>query len=113
MQLAVVVPVKDRERYVEILLRELPTYLERVNLIRDYTIYVAEQIGEDVFNLALSRNVGAAVALADGGYDYFVFQDVDVVPVTHVDYRFLGRGEAWFLTAGGCKLLASDLVRVN
>src|SRR6059058_4595064 len=108
MRLAVVVPVKDRERYVEILLRELPVYLERVNLIRDYTIYVAEQMDDDVFNLAVSRNVGAAAALADGGYDYFVFQDVDVIPVTHVDYRFGGLAEAWFLTAGGCKLLTAD-----
>ena len=62
-RLALLVPYRDRQRYLDIFLREVPRYLEKVNGISDYTIYVAEQASPDLFNLALSRNVAAGVAL--------------------------------------------------
>jgi hypothetical protein len=46
-------------------LSEVPKYLERVNGITEYVIYVAEQESRDLFNLALSRNVAAQAALDD------------------------------------------------
>ena len=85
-RLVILVPYRDRKNYLDILLREVPCYVERANGISDYAIYVAEQQGEDLFNLALSRNVAARAALDDGVSGYFVFHDVDVIPVCGVDY---------------------------
>jgi hypothetical protein len=65
-QLAILVPYRNRKAYLDIFLREVPKYLERANGISDYVIYVAEQQSQDLFNLALSRNVAARAALDDG-----------------------------------------------
>lgn len=42
MPLAIIVPVKDHRRHVEPLLHDLPSYLEHVNSIVDFTICIAE-----------------------------------------------------------------------
>ena len=91
----------------------MPSYLERVNGISDYAIYVAEQRSQDLFNLALSRNVAARAALDDGAAGYFVFHDVDVIPLCGVDYGPRSFNVAWFLSAGSCKVTAGDFVRAN
>ena len=102
-QLAILVPYRNRKGYLDIFLREVPSYLERVNGISDYAIYVAEQQSQDLFNLALSRNVAARAALDDGLSGYFVFHDVDVIPLCGVDYGPRSFNVAWFLSAGSCK----------
>ena len=112
-RLAILVPYRDRARYLEVFARALPEYLERVNGIHDYAIYVAEQESPDLFNLSLSRNVAACAALADGGFDTFVFHDVDIIPVAGIDYRPRPFNVAWFLSAGSCKVGVSDFVRSN
>ncbi|HLK88355.1 MAG TPA: galactosyltransferase-related protein [Polyangia bacterium] len=112
-RLAVLVPYRDRQRYLDIFLRDVPRYLEEVNGIRDYTIYVAEQTSPDLFNLSLSRNVAAGAALADGGFDYLVFHDVDIIPLERVDYGPRPFNVAWFLSAGSCKVRARDFVAAN
>ena len=112
-RLALLVPYRDRARYLDIFLREVPRYLERVNCISDYTIYVAEQTSPDLFNLALSRNVAAGAALGDGGFDYLVFHDVDIIPIERVDYGPRPFNVAWFLSAGSCKVRAPDFVAAN
>lgn len=101
---AVVVPYKNRPRYLELLLEHLPRYLEAKNGIADFTIYVAEQTSRGLFNVALSRNVGAAFALQEGRCDYFVFHNVDIIPLQNVDYRMPTHDVAWFLDAGSCKV---------
>jgi hypothetical protein len=111
--LAILVPYRNRKRYLDIFLREVPSYLERKNGISNYTIYVAEQQSQDSFNLALSRNVAALAALEDGASGYFVFHDVDVIPLCGVDYRPHSFNVAWFLSAGSCKVTAADFVRAN
>jgi hypothetical protein len=112
-RLAILVPYRDRKNYLDILLREVPCYVERANGISDYAIYVAEQQGEDLFNLALSRNVAARAALDDGVSGYFAFHDVDVIPVCGVDYGPRSFNVAWFLTAGSCKVIAADFIKAN
>ena len=112
-ELAVLVPYRNRKSYLDILLREVPSYLKRVNGISDYAIYVAEQRSQDLFNLALSRNVAARAALDDGAAEYFVFHDVDVIPLCGVDYGPRSFNVAWFLSAGSCKVTAGDFVRAN
>jgi hypothetical protein len=111
--LAILVPYRNRKRYLDIFLREVPSYLERTNGISDYTIYVAEQQSQDLFNLALSRNVAARAALDDGASGYFVFHDVDVIPLCGVDYGPRSFNVAWFLSAGSCKVRVTDFVRAN
>jgi hypothetical protein len=112
-QLAILVPYQNRKSYLDIFLREVPHYLERANGISDYAIYVAEQQSEDPFNLALSRNTAARAALDDGVSGYFVFHDVDVIPLCGVDYGPRCFNVAWFLTAGSCKVMVADFVRAN
>jgi hypothetical protein len=112
-QLAILVPYRDRKAYMDVFLREVPSYLERANTISDYAIYVAEQQSDGPFNLALSRNVAAMAALDDGASGYFVFHDVDVIPVCGVDYRPRDFNMAWFLTAGSCKVSVADFIRAN
>src|SRR5882724_1351266 len=112
-EIAILVPYRNRKAYLDIFLREVPKYLERANGISDYVIYVAEQQSQDLFNLALSRNVAARAALDDGMFGYFVFHDVDVIPVCGVDYGPRSFNVAWFLSAGSCKVMVTDLVRAN
>jgi hypothetical protein len=112
-QLAILVPYRNRKGYLDLFLREVPRYLERANGISDYAIYVAEQQSEDPFNLALSRNAAARAALDDGASGYFVFHDVDVIPLSGVDYGPRSFNVAWFLTAGSCKVKVPDFVRAN
>ena len=112
-ELAILVPYRNRQAYLDIFLREVPKYLERANGISDYVIYVAEQQSQDLFNLALSRNVAARAALDDGMFGYFVFHDVDVIPLCGVDYGPRSFNVAWFLSAGSCKVMVADFVRAN
>jgi hypothetical protein len=110
---AIVVPYKNRPRYLELLLELLPRYLEIVNGIADFTIFVAEQTSPGLFNVALSRNVGAAFALEEGRPDYFVFHNVDIIPIRNVDYRMPAHNVAWFLDAGSCKVHRTALLEAN
>src|SRR5262249_25482805 len=112
-RLAILVPYRNRKAYLDIFLREIPAYLERANGINDYAIYVAEQQSPDRFNLALSRNVAARAALDDGASGYFVFHDVDIIPLHGIDYRPRGFNVAWFLSAGSCKVTTTDFVKAN
>jgi len=112
-RLAILVPYRNRKAYLDIFLREVPTYLEHANGISDYAIYVAEQQSQDLFNLALSRNVAARAALDDGESGSFVFHDVDIIPLRGVDYGPRSFNVAWFLSAGSCKVMAEDFVRAN
>jgi hypothetical protein len=112
-RLAILVPYRDRKGYLDIFLDEVPKYLERANGITDYAIYVAEQQSRDRFNLALSRNVAAQAALDDGVFGYFVFHDVDVIPLRHIDYGPRSFNVAWFLSAGSCKITTTDFVKAN
>jgi FkbM family methyltransferase len=112
-RLALLVPYRDRQRYLDVFARAVPDYLEQVNGIRDYAIYVAEQEDGGLFNLALSRDVAARAALTDGGFDYFVFHDIDIIPMAHIDYGPRAFNVAWFLSAGSCKVRVEDFVRAN
>ena len=99
-QLAILVPYRNCKDYLDIFLREVPRYLERANGTSDYAIYVAEQQSQDLFNLALSRNVAARAALDDGASGYFVFHDVDVIPLCGVDYGPRGMVPIGWLVQG-------------
>ena len=98
---AVVVPYKNRPLYLELLLEHLPRYLEAVNGIADFTIFVAEQTSRRASSTWPSaETIGAAFALQEGRYDGFVFHNVDIIPLQNVDYRMPTHNVAWFLGRG-------------
>lgn len=114
MKPAILVPYKNRRAYLDIFLDKVPKFLENINGIKDYVIYVAEQSSADIFNLALSRNVAAKFAIQDNAeIDYFIFHDVDAIPISNIDYGPEPFNVAWFLTAGGCKIFPDAFLRCN
>jgi L-rhamnose mutarotase len=113
MKPAIIVPYKNRKNYLDIFLNRVPKYIEGMNGIQNYAIYLAEQTSSDIFNLSLSRNVGAMFALADSKFDYLIFHDVDVIPIENIDYGPRDYNVAWFMTAGTCKVHISAYIKAN
>lgn len=101
---AIIVPVKDRQAYLNVFLQAVPRYLEDKNGLHNYKIFVAEQCDDAPFNLSLARNVGACFALEENTYAYLVFHDVDIIPIANVDYGYRERNVCWFMKAGTCKI---------
>jgi hypothetical protein len=108
-----VVPVKDRQRYVDELLVRLPEYLEDLNGIHDYLIVVAEQTDDELFSSSLAKNVGARHAIDVFRPGYLVFQDVDMIPLSGVDYRCRDRITICFLNFGSCRVPTAEFVSAN
>ncbi|XP_048778653.1 beta-1,4-N-acetylgalactosaminyltransferase bre-4-like isoform X2 [Ostrea edulis] len=75
---AVIIPIRDREDQLKILLNNLHPILHRQNL--RYSVYVVEQADEKDFNKGLLLNIGYRMALERSNYTCFVFQDVDLIP---------------------------------
>jgi glycosyltransferase involved in cell wall biosynthesis len=112
-KLAIVVPVKNRQAYLDVFLEAIPAYLEKVNGLHDFKIFVAEQVDEVPFNLSLSRNIGARFALDEDRFDYLIFHDVDLIPVENVDYGYREKNVCWFMKAGTCKIHKQALLDAN
>jgi hypothetical protein len=101
---AIIVPIKDRDAYLEVFLDTVPRYLREVNRLQEFKIFVAEQDDEAPFNLSLARNVGARFALDEDRFDYLIFHDVDMIPVERVDYGYRPENISWFMSPGTCKI---------
>jgi hypothetical protein len=82
-KLAIVVPYRDREENIAIFLPHLKKYLTERGI--DHTIYIVEQETGKTFHRGLMRNIGFLEAASD--HDYFVFHDVDMIPV-NADYSY-------------------------
>ncbi len=82
-KLAVVVPYRDREEHLRVFLPHMKRHLDGQNIV--HRIHVIEQEAGKLFNRAKLLNVGFLEADAD--CDYFVFHDVDMLPL-HVDYSY-------------------------
>lgn len=75
-RLAVIVPFRDREEHLAVL---LPTLVQALTAQQiDYRVVVVEQAAGSLFSRARTINVGATIA-ADT-VDYFCFHDVDMYP---------------------------------
>jgi hypothetical protein len=110
---AIVVPYRDREQQLDVLLAHLPRYLRDHHLER-FQVVVSEQLDASPFSPALSRNVGALFALRTlPECNYIVFNDVDILPFRNVDYGKPRETAAWFMNAGSCKVLPDVLLQVN
>ena len=84
-QVAIVIPYRQREEHLSILLRQLHPILRRQNL--HYRIFVIEQDDSYNFNRGKLMNVGYQEALRLFPYNCFVFHDVDLIPENdQIDY---------------------------
>lgn len=79
-KVAIIIPYRDRYRFLMILLNRLHPMLQRQQL--SYQIFVIEQDGNKKFNRGKLMNVGYTEALKVDKFDCFVFQDADLLPET-------------------------------
>jgi hypothetical protein len=77
-KVAIIIPYRDREEHLKILLRNIHPMLERQQL--DYGIYVVEQFGNSSFNRAKLMNIGFLESRKQYDYQCFIFHDVDLIP---------------------------------
>ena len=81
----IVIPFRNREPQLPILLRQLHPILKRQNL--HYRIFVVEQYDNSPFNRAKLINVGYREGLKMFPYKCFVMHDVDLIPENDkIDY---------------------------
>ncbi|VDM64476.1 unnamed protein product [Angiostrongylus costaricensis] len=76
-RIAVVVPYRDREEHLRILLNHMHSFLTKQKL--DYSIIVVEPV-DQTMNRAKLLNVGFVEALKLYDWQCFLFHDVDVLP---------------------------------
>lgn len=112
MKLAIIVPYRNRQKYADIFLDLYPKYLYNNNIF-DYKIYIAEQTDSYQFNSAISRNVGAKYALSKNDYDYLIFNDIDIIPVSGVDLSYNEEVIAYMMNGGGLKIPTKTFLKVK
>ncbi|KAK6058752.1 N-acetyllactosaminide 3-alpha-galactosyltransferase [Cooperia oncophora] len=77
-RVAIVVPYRDRESHLRIMLHNLHSFLAKQQL--DYAIIVVEQIPNQTFNRAKLMNVGFVEGMKLYPWQCFIFHDVDLLP---------------------------------
>ncbi|XP_075899413.1 beta-1,4-galactosyltransferase 3 [Nelusetta ayraudi] len=75
---AIIIPHRDREHHLRILLYYLHPFLQRQQI--QYGIYVIHQAGNYTFNRAKLMNVGFREAMREEDWDCLFFHDVDLIP---------------------------------
>jgi hypothetical protein len=77
-KLAIIIPYRDREDNLLLLLKYLHPMLQRQE--RYYQIFLIEQFGNDIFNKGRIMNIAASEALKIDDFKCFIFHDVDLIP---------------------------------
>uniref|UniRef100_A0A3Q0KG92 Beta-1,4-galactosyltransferase n=2 Tax=Schistosoma mansoni TaxID=6183 RepID=A0A3Q0KG92_SCHMA len=78
-KIAVIIPYREREKHLKLLLPRLHALLLRQNM--PYYVFVIEQAGTTPFNRGLLFDVGVLHALdIDPDINCFIFHDVDLLP---------------------------------
>ncbi|CAL1527173.1 unnamed protein product [Lymnaea stagnalis] len=77
-RVAIVIPYRNREEHLKILLRNLHPMLARQQL--DYGIFVIDQALPGKFNRAMLMNIGYTEAMKRYDYQCAIFHDVDLIP---------------------------------
>ncbi|XP_028325838.1 beta-1,4-galactosyltransferase 3-like isoform X1 [Gouania willdenowi] len=75
---AIIIPYRDREHHLKVLLYFLHPFLQRQQL--NYGFYVIHQAGNYTFNRAKLMNVGFREAMKEEDWDCLFFHDVDLIP---------------------------------
>ncbi|XP_061905538.1 beta-1,4-galactosyltransferase 3-like [Entelurus aequoreus] len=75
---AIIIPHRDREHHLKILLYYLHPFLQRQQL--EYSIYVIHQAGNYTFNKARLMNAGVREAMQEEKWECLFFHDVDLIP---------------------------------
>lgn len=109
-RLAVLIPHRDRKEFKEFQISYLPNFIKSQGI--DCKIFFCEQKDAQIFNRSKSLNFAFKFCMEEYNPDYVVSSDIDMVPFK-VDYHWRGIAEAWFMNAGGIKVLASDFLKVN
>ncbi|CAF1377236.1 unnamed protein product, partial [Didymodactylos carnosus] len=78
LEVAIIIPYRDRLEQLTILLYYLHPILQRQEL--DYKIYVSEQTGNDTYNKGISMNAAFIYASSEYDFQCYVFHDVDLIP---------------------------------
>jgi hypothetical protein len=81
-KLSIVVPYRDRKSHLDNFIPYMEKFLSDDEI--DYNIFIIEQFDDKPFNRAKLLNVGFKES---EGFDYFVFHDVDMLPLDS-DYEF-------------------------
>jgi len=81
-KLSVIIPYRDRQRALELLIPRLKEYLSKQ--IEDFELIVVEQDDQELFNKGLLNNIGF---LLNKNSDYYCFHDVDLL-VEFSDYSY-------------------------
>lgn len=76
-RVAIIIPFRDRDEHLRILLNNLHPILYRQQL--EYTVYVVEQVDMKPFNKGFLYNIGYIKA-KENQHTCFVFHDVDLIP---------------------------------
>ncbi|VDK84005.1 unnamed protein product [Onchocerca ochengi] len=76
-RVAIIVPYRDRESHLRILLHNLHSLLTKQQL--DYAIFIIEQHVNETFNRAKLMNVGYVEAMKLYDWQCFIFHDVDLL----------------------------------
>ncbi|CAF0841733.1 unnamed protein product [Didymodactylos carnosus] len=77
-RLAVIVCYRRRQQHLKLFLNNIHPFLQRQQL--DYTLFVVNQHGTNLFNRAALFNVGYIEAMKLYNYTCFIFHDVDLLP---------------------------------
>ncbi|KAK5969584.1 N-acetyllactosaminide 3-alpha-galactosyltransferase, partial [Trichostrongylus colubriformis] len=77
-EVAVIIPYRDRESHLPVLLNNMHSFLTKQRL--DYAIIVVEQVANQTFNRAKLFNVGYVEAKKLYDWECYVFHDVDLLP---------------------------------
>ncbi|XP_076810934.1 beta-1,4-galactosyltransferase 5-like isoform X1 [Clavelina lepadiformis] len=83
-KVAILVPFRNRHEHLPILLRHLLPMLMKQHL--QFSIFVINQAGNQLFNRAMLLNVGFVEAMKRTKFDCFIFHDVDHLPENNRNY---------------------------
>ncbi|CAF4131552.1 unnamed protein product, partial [Rotaria sordida] len=77
-RIAIIICYRNREQHFKILLDNLHPFLQQQQL--DYTIFVVNQHGQELFNRGALFNIGFIEAKKYYPFTCFIFHDVDLLP---------------------------------
>ncbi|XP_052810986.1 beta-1,4-N-acetylgalactosaminyltransferase bre-4-like isoform X1 [Mya arenaria] len=77
-RIAIIIPFRDRQKHLDILLYYLVPVLTRQQVA--FQVFVVEQYGNKAFNKGRLMNIGFTEARKHDEFDCFIFHDVDLIP---------------------------------